>query len=307
MLSSGDEKNGAVGQHTKPASVKQTVTYAAMELSNIDKGVSQFQNRSMRRLVTLLVSRIVPFALLSPLALFAQSGSLIITPGKTTMLVGESRTFRLVDQDGHMQRDVTWSVSDDGAFDVGKGDELELTAKSAGDFRLEGRSSNGSADATITVMQGASLPVGTVKWSAGKIDGCKTTKIIPAVPSANGPDIYEQSQCKDGQYTSAYTVDGVLLWRRKMNGLGASSDTPAVDDGNATRHLDPRSKSICDSISVGADQEKIRDLLDQRKITFTEGLPDHHEWVVDELNAQCRLWFDDKNVLTKKRKILTSE
>jgi hypothetical protein len=102
------------------------------------------------------------------------------------MLIGESRTFRLVDQAGHMQRDTTWSVSDDRAFDVSKGDELELTAKSAGDFRLEGRSSNGSADATITVVEGGVLPIGTVKWSEGKIDGCKTTKIIPAVPSASG-------------------------------------------------------------------------------------------------------------------------
>jgi hypothetical protein len=266
------------------------------------------KNRAMRRLAASIVFRIVPLALLYPVALSGQGSFLIITPSKTTMLIGESRTFRLVDQNGHMQHDVTWSVSDDGAFDVGKGDELELTAKSAGDYRLEGRSSNGSSDATITVMEGASLPVGTVKWSAGKIDGCKTTKIIPAVPSANGPDVYEQSQCEDGQYISAYTADGVLLWRRKMNSSGAPSDTPAVGgESVSTRRLDPRSKSVCDAISVGAEQEKTRDLLNQRKLAFEEGLPDDHEWVVDERNAQCRLWFDDKHILIKKRKTLVSE
>jgi hypothetical protein len=183
-----------------------------------------------------------------------------------------------------------------------------LTAKSAGDFGLEGRSSNGSADATITVVEGGVLPIGTVKWSAGKIDGCKTTKIIPAVPSANGPDVYEQSQCEDGQYIAAYTADGVLLWRRKMNSFGAPADTPAAEDRtSATRRLNPRSKSICESISLGTDQERIRDLLDQRKLTFDEGSPNQHEWVVDESNAQCKLWFDDRHVLTKKRKILVSE
>jgi hypothetical protein len=77
----------------------------------------------MKRVVTFLVLRIVSLALLSPAALFGQNGFLIITPGRTTMLIGESRTFRLVDQNGHMQHDVTWSDSDDGAFDVGKGDE----------------------------------------------------------------------------------------------------------------------------------------------------------------------------------------
>jgi hypothetical protein len=29
--------------------------------------------------------------------------------------------------------------------------------------------------------------------------------------------------------------------------------------------------------------------------------------VVDETGAECRLWFDDKSVLVKKRKTLTAE
>ena len=264
----------------------------------------------MNRLATFLVLRILPLALLYPIALFGQSTSLIITPSRTTMLISESRVFRLVDQNGHQQHHVIWTVSDDSAFDLGSDDELQLTAKRAGDYRVEGRSSNGSSEATITVIEGASLPIGTVKWSGGIIKGCKSTKIIPAVPSANGPDVYEQSQCEDGQYVSAYTVDGVLLWRRKINSFGGPAEPSAHDDrkeSKDSRPLDPRAKSICDSISMGTEREKIRELLDQRKITFSERSPDHHEWVIDESAAQCKLWFDDHDVLAKKRKILVSD
>jgi hypothetical protein len=58
---------------------------------------------------------------------------------------------------------------------------------------------------------------------------------------------------------------------------------------------------------MGTEREKIRELLDQRKITFSERSPDHHEWVIDESAAQCKLWFDDHDVLAKKRKILVSD
>ena len=50
----------------------------------------------MNRLATFLVLQILPLALLYPIALFGQSTSLIITPSRTTMLISESRVFRLV-------------------------------------------------------------------------------------------------------------------------------------------------------------------------------------------------------------------
>jgi hypothetical protein len=30
-------------------------------------------------------------------------------------------------------------------------------------------------------------------------------------------------------------------------------------------------------------------------------------WIVDESNTQCKLWFDDKLILSRKRKMLVSE
>jgi hypothetical protein len=187
-----------------------------------------------------------------------------------------------------------------------------VTAKRAGDFTIQARSDNGSSGATITVMDGAALPQGTVKWSGAAIDGCKTTKVIPAVPSANGPDIYEQSQCQDGEYLAAYTSEGIQLWRRKIGDTGAPSvpeagknDVPAIRP-NSSR-LDLHSPSICDLADVGAGQEKIRELLNQHNLSFNQGAANERAWTIDESTVQCKLWFDEKLVLAKKRKILVTE
>lgn len=264
----------------------------------------------MKGMAGFLLLRIMCLAVLlfSAVALAGQSAPiLIITPDRATMLVGESRPFRLVDQNGHMQRHVSWSISDDDAFQADEGDELVITAKRAGDFRIRARSAEGAADATVKVMEGDQMPIGTVKWSAGAIKGCKSTKIIPAVPSPNGPDIYEQSQCEDGPYIAAYTADGIQLWRRKMGDAGAPSAAEISKNAVVAGRLNPGSTSICDLISVGTDQHKIRDLLNQHNLPFSEGTPSERVWIVEESNTQCKLWFNDESILTKKRKTFVSE
>jgi outer membrane protein assembly factor BamB len=156
-------------------------------------------------------------------------------------------------------------------------------------------------------MEGATLPAGTVKWSAGSVKGCTSTKIIPAVPSADGPDVFEQSQCEDGQYLAAYTADGVQLWRRKIGGAGAAAVAGATGNAPVNGRLELRSTSVCDSILIGTDRQKIRDLLHQHNLTFNEGSPAERVWIVDESTTQCKLWFDDKSALAKKRKIFITQ
>jgi hypothetical protein len=58
---------------------------------------------------------------------------------------------------------------------------------------------------------------------------------------------------------------------------------------------------------VGTKQQKIRDLLRQRNLSFSEGATGERLWIVEESNKRCELWFDDKSVLTKKRKIFVTE
>jgi hypothetical protein len=220
-------------------------------------------------------------------ALPGQSSSfVVITPQSAALLVGESRPFRLVDQNGQLQRNVTWTVSDPDALQANGGDELTVMAKQAGDFRISAQSKNGSAEATVKVMEGK-MPVGTKIWSGGTVPGCKSLQLVQAMPSANGPDMYETSRCADGP--------------------GATSATPESKNKVEASRINLAWASICDSVLVGTDQQKIRDLLHQRNLSFSEGASGKRVWIVEESNKRCELWFDDKSVLTKKRKVFVTE
>jgi hypothetical protein len=119
------------------------------------------------------------------------------------MLIGESRSFRMADQNGRAQQKVSWTVSNVDAFQSLEGDELHLMAKQAGDFRITARTDFATADALVTVVEGTSLPPGAVKWHSGAMEGCKTVKIIPARPTPNGPYVFQQSICPDGEFVAA--------------------------------------------------------------------------------------------------------
>lgn len=279
-------------------------------MSNIDAGAYGFKHGGMTELGASVRLRPVWFAamVLSAAVLRGQGSDVIISPGAATLLVGESKSFRLVDGNGRFQHDVSWTISDPGAFQVEAGDELTITAQQVGDFRITARGArpaDASAEATVKVMEGNQLPAGTVRWSTATIPGCKTVNIVSAVPTANGPDLFEQSQCADGQYVAAYTAEGIQMWRRKVG----DSNIPVAAGAKppVASRLDLSSKSICDLVLVGADQAKIRDLLGQRNLSFRLGVPSERVWIVEQSGAQCKLWFDEKLLLTKKLKVFVTE
>jgi hypothetical protein len=91
---------------------------------------------------------------------------------------------------------------------------------------------------------------------------------------------------------------------------GSPAPTHSVMENNenvAPARLNPRSPSICDSLSTGTGQQAIRDLLHQRHVAFNEGPAGERDWIVDESNSQCELRFDEKLILVKKRKIFVAE
>ena len=273
----------------------------------------------MRGLVRrLLLPRIVGLAALFwAAALWGQGAFVAITPSTATMLVGESRPFRLVDQNGRTLRNVSWTISDPDGLQVENGDELVVTAKQPGDFRISGHSGNRAAEATVKVMEGTSLPKGATKWTAPSLEGCKPLEIKPAVPSDKGIDIYALTQCADGQYLEAYTAEGIQVWRQKIKGSAGSAPEPKAAPGVppapaglnpvVAERLNRNSTSICDQVSLGMDQHKIHDLLERHKLSASGDSPQSRVWLVEESGTQCKLWFDDKSLLTKKRKVLTSE
>lgn len=280
----------------------------------------------MKRVLAAVLSRFVfaaSLALVAP-ALCAQSFSVMITPDQVTILVGEPRTFRLVDLSGIRQRGVSWTVSDPGSFRIEEGDELTITPLRAGDFRVTASTGYGLAEATVKVMEGNALPTGTARWTSSEPPGCKSVQIVPAVPDATGIDLYQSSVCPDGQYVSGFTADGFLLWRSRVGAAGAPAATlipgfptshshpspgapasPNTTKGGAPAFSPspkPRWTSVCDSVSIGTDQQKIRDLLRDRGLSFSEGSSGGRVWTVEESSAQCKLEFDDKLTLARKTK-----
>jgi hypothetical protein len=244
-----------------------------------------------------------------------------VSPAQVTLTVGESRSFRLVDQDGHMQHDVEWSISIPEDFTMQPGDEVSIVAKDHGHYTLRGRSSAGSAEAQVTVSDGP-LKNGTIIWGDGKVPGCEPKQIVQAIPTANGPSVYEITHCPDGDYAAAYTSDGMQMWRRRVgaNVLSAvpvgpsmrtsaplfGAGTPTASSAPAAR-MDAHSGAVCDSVVVGMEQQKVRDLLDDAHLSFSEGTNSLHEWIIDERGAQCTIWFDESLHVSKKRKTLTDQ
>jgi hypothetical protein len=286
----------------------------AVSSSNLDTRVFRSKDYcSMKRIIGFLLPRILCLAMLLLWSVALHAGvpdSYHITPDKTTMLIGDMRPFRMVDQNGRLQHKVIWTLSDADAFEVFDGDQIQLISKRAGEFRLMARTDFATAEATVKVIDGPSLPAGTVKWTSGKMSGCKTVKILPAAPRPNGPDIYEQSVCEDGEYLAAYTLGGVQLWRRKIGDHGAVAG-PGGPGGNqyeiVGNRLEPNSTSACELVSEGMDQQKIRDLLAQHHLSFREETTGGRVWLVAEPSTQCRMWFDEKSVLVKKRKVFVAD
>ncbi len=233
--------------------------------------------------------------------------SIAISPASATILVGESRRFRAVDREGHMQRSVYWTISDPAAFAFEPGDELVLTAKQPGEFRITVRAGERAAEASIKVLQGNSLPKGSVIWSSAHPAGCKPRQLVQAVPTDNGPDLYGVSDCEDGTYVEALTADGVQLWRRRIGDTRVAIPGLGDEKPITPNRLDVNSTSVCDAVTVGTAQEKVKDLLKSRKLSFNEDPHQKQVWLVEESSTQCKLWFDDKSVLARKRKILVAE
>ena len=246
--------------------------------------------------------------LCAPLLFGGSPNTYQITPDQTTMLVGESRQFRMVDQDGRAQLKVTWTLSDADAFERIEGDEVQLVPKRTGEFRLTARTDFATAEATVKVVdRSTALEPGTKKWTSGAAKGCHTVKLIPAAAMPNGPFVYQQTVCEDGEYLAAYTYNGVQLWRRKISDHGV-----AVERGNDSyedmgQHLEAHSTSICDSISVGNDQQKVRELLAEHNLSFHEQPNIDRVWLVEEAGTQCKVSFDQKLIVSKKQKVFVAE
>jgi hypothetical protein len=172
-------------------------------------------------------------------------------------------------------------------------------------------SSVGTALAYVKVTEGAKLPKGSFNWKAPLPKGCFIMKIIPAIPTRGGADAFESSRCPDGDYITAYTAEGVLMWRRKVGdasqlpGLAYGPEFKLVPAGPPSAQRESISlTSVCDAVIAGDTREKVQELLKSRSLSHT-GPEAGDTWTVEEPAARCKLWFDDKSAVVRKSKTLT--
>jgi hypothetical protein len=236
--------------------------------------------------------------------------SLSVVPTKATMLVGESHTFRAVGKDGRLRHNVRWSVSPEHAAKLTvDGDEATIQAEEPSSaVVLTAYAEGDSSEASIEIRSGTSLPIGTTKWSVTELPGCKTTKIIPAVPSANGPDIYVQEACTDGSYVRAITADGREMWRRRIGGVAPSTPEPeAKEEMQPAEHIDLGTRSLCDEISSGMTKDVVARLAEDRNLQLGEKERQGNRWVFEEHNFGCTILFGETGTVVKNRKIITTD
>ncbi|HEY6944281.1 MAG TPA: Ig-like domain-containing protein, partial [Candidatus Acidoferrum sp.] len=116
--------------------------------------------------------------------------SLQVSPISVNMLVGDTQQFTAVDQLGRPRSDATWTISNTSLASITTDSSPTLTANAVGTLTLTATVGSKSAQAQVTILSGASLPAGTVRWSAPSTPGFTVQQIVQAVPTANGPDLY---------------------------------------------------------------------------------------------------------------------
>ena len=164
------------------------------------------------------------------------SQTLFVSPAKVNMLMGESHAFCVFDIDG---RDITasaeWMLSTSGVVDLMAGPVPEVVSKSSGRVTLSARVGGKIAEAEINVLTGNQMVPGTVKWSAAQIPGYHTDKIVQAMPSARGPDMYITDRNEKGEtLLRAFLSDGRQLWMKKFSAAAAPHDIVPMPNGGLT-------------------------------------------------------------------------
>jgi hypothetical protein len=142
--------------------------------------------------------------------------SVLVSPAVANLTVGENRNFRATDKNGHILRGVEWTASQPRVLKLTAGDEVEVTATQPGKCTLTAHLNQASGEAQVEVLEGSTMKPGTVLWSAPTQPGCTSIQIVQAMPTADGPDLYQTSACPDGTYVTALTSDGILLWRKRL-------------------------------------------------------------------------------------------
>ena len=256
------------------------------------------------------------FAILISVSMLSASGAaqevpaLSISPGRVTMLQGETRTFRAVGKDGRIRHNVRWSISPDHAAKLTtNGDEAVVQAEAESSaVTLTAYAEGDSAQATVDIRSSHTLPAGTLLWTVAPLPGCKSKKMSQAVPSATGPDLYVEEECPQGDFVRALTADGRELWRRQITGSGGvlSREPVTRQQADTGQHLDLHRASVCDGVSSGMTKDEVSKVVNGHNLNVEKKQWQSDSWEFEEEGSRCAIAFDGKSgaVMKKKKTII---
>jgi IPT/TIG domain len=145
---------------------------------------------------------------------------LFVTPNQATLTVGDTRSMQLIDENGALINNSTWTFYDPSIAEIippqNPGDPTLLQADAAGTTDFVASFGDRTGIATITVLPaGAAFPVGTVQWSVLPLGSFGISKTVQSLRiDDNTPDLYIED---DGAYGGngsirALTSNGQQKW-----------------------------------------------------------------------------------------------
>jgi hypothetical protein len=145
---------------------------------------------------------------------------LFVTPNQATLTVGDTRSMQLIDENGVLINNSTWTFDDPSIAEIiapqNPGDPTLLQGDTVGTTNFIASYGNRTGTAKITVLPaGAPLPIGAVQWSVPPLGSFGISKSVQSVRiDESTPDLYVED---DGSYGGngsirALTADGQQKW-----------------------------------------------------------------------------------------------
>jgi uncharacterized protein (TIGR03437 family) len=151
---------------------------------------------------------------------FTVTQPLFVTPNRVTMLVGQTRSMQLLDQNGSLVNNPTWTFDNSAIAEIlppaNPGDPLLLQADSVGTTTVTAIYGDRTGVATISVLAaGTSFPIGTVQWSLPSLGSYGMSKSVQSLRvDDNTPDLYVEDDGAYGGFGAirALNADGSHKW-----------------------------------------------------------------------------------------------
>lgn len=227
---------------------------------------------------------------------------LAVTPSTATVLVGESRYFRAVGADGQAASAsfVRWDSSSENAAINGNGTDVEVEFREQGDYVIRAYSPDGSASATVRVLNLRAFPVGAKKWTIESFPGCRTIEVKPFQPKPTREAFaYMREECPRGHLIRAFTSDGRENWRTWLFGEKEID----LDHPDSYEPKSLLGKSICDNVKPEMSRDDVLKVAESAKVQLPDSERSKDVWTFEEGAGECRVTFKDGKV-AKKQKII---